>query len=49
MGMKLKLLEKRYNKLVNKAFGKRLTEQEYERAMEKIRSLEIQIFKTKLA
>lgn len=47
--MKIKSLKKRYNKLINKTFGKLLTEQEYEKAMEEIRDLEIKIFKTQLA
>lgn len=47
--MKIKSLEKRYNKLVNKAFGKKISEKEYEKAMEEIRDLEIKMFKIQLA
>ena len=46
--MEIKRLEKRYNKLVNKTFSQKLTEQEYEKAMKEIHTLEIQMLKLEL-
>ncbi len=47
--MKIKALEKRYNKLVNKTFSKRLTEQEFDRVIDQLRALEIKMLKIQLA
>lgn len=46
--MDIKSLEKRYNKLVIKAISPELTEKEYEKTIEQIRELEIQMYKTSL-
>ena len=43
--MSIKVLEKRYSKLVMRAFKKRLTEQEYEKTMDKLREIELQIIR----
>ena len=43
--MKIKILQKRYNKLVNKTFNKILTEQEFDKVIDQLREIEIKIFK----